>query len=207
MKVIQKRDLQKYLQAAPYDLLDIAKSAKVGVVNGLAWTEAGGQLLSIEALLLPGKGELVYTGSLGEVMQESIRQLILLFEPVRRNTRSKMVFLMIVISMHVPEGTTPKDVSAGIGMATALLSVVTKRKVKHDVAMTGELTLTGEVLPIGGLKEKILAAIRSGANEVIIPKGNKKDLRDFKKDVDGKGNIHLVSDISEVFKHAFTQDK
>jgi len=208
-KVVTKKDLQKYLQAPPYELLDIAKSAKVGVVNGLAWTEAGGQLLNIEALLLPGKGELVYTGSLGEVMQESIRAAHSVIRATAKKYKIKDgMFSDCDFHVHVPEGATPKDgPSAGIGMATALLSVVTKKKVKHDVAMTGELTLTGEVLPIGGLKEKILAAIRSGANEVIIPKGNKKDLRDFKKDVDGKINIHLVSDISEVFKHAFTQDK
>ncbi|MEC7031026.1 MAG: endopeptidase La [Pseudomonadota bacterium] len=207
IKTIGKKDLQGYLDSAPYDLLDVGKKPKVGVVNGLAWTAAGGELLNIEALSLPGKGELIYTGSLGEVMQESIRAA----HSVVRNASKKYkvkedVFSERDFHIHVPEGATPKDgPSAGIGMATAMLSVATKQKVKNKIAMTGELTITGEVLAIGGLKEKILAAIRSGANEVIIPKSNKKDLKDFEKDIKGKIEVHLVSEISEVFKHAFTE--
>ncbi len=208
VKKIGKKDLQGYLDSAPYDLLDVGKKPKVGVVNGLAWTSAGGELLNIEALLLPGKGELIYTGSLGEVMQESIRAA----HSVVRNAAKKYkvkedIFTERDFHIHVPEGATPKDgPSAGVGMATAMLSVATKQKVKNKIAMTGELTITGEVLAIGGLKEKVLAAIRSGADEVIIPKSNKKDLRDFEKDIKGKIGVHLVSDISEVFKYAFTQE-
>lgn len=208
-KCIKKKDLQKYLESPPYEQLDIGKSPKIGIVNGLAWTEVGGQLLNIEALLLPGKGELVYTGSLGEVMQESIRAAHSVIRSSAKKYKLKdSLFNDFDFHVHVPEGATPKDgPSAGIGMATALLSAAIKKKVKHNVAMTGELTLTGDVLAIGGLKEKILAAIRSGANEVIIPKANKKDLHDFQKDIDGKIEVHLVSDIKEVFKHAFAQDK
>ena len=208
VKKIGKKDLQGYLDSAPYDLLDVGKKPRVGVVNGLAWTSAGGELLNIEALLLPGKGELIYTGSLGEVMQESIRAA----HSVVRNAAKKYkvkedIFTERDFHIHVPEGATPKDgPSAGVGMATAMLSVATKQKVKNKLAMTGELTITGEVLAIGGLKEKVLAAIRSGADEVIIPKSNKKDLRDFEKDIKGKIGVHLVSDISEVFKYAFTQE-
>lgn len=205
--VIDKKDLAKYLGAAIFSEKDIHKKAKIGVVNGLAWTSAGGQVLNIEAAILPGKGELVYTGSLGDVMQESIKIAHSVIRGVAKKFRVKEgLFSEKDYHIHVPEGATPKDgPSAGIGMATALLSVAAKKKVKHNLAMTGELTLSGEVLPIGGLKEKILAAIRSGANEVVIPKGNQKDLNVFKKDISGKINVHLVSDISEVFKHAFVQ--
>lgn len=202
---IGKKSLNKYLGMHLHKKGDVSLKPKIGVVNGLAWTEAGGELLNIEAVMFPGKGALVYTGSLGEVMEESIE----IAHAVVRKTASKYKindksFQAKDYHVHVPEGATPKDgPSAGIGMATALLSVATKKKIKNRIAMTGELTLTGEVLPIGGLKEKILAAIRSGVNEVIIPKGNKKDLNEFKKDISGKIDVHLVSSISEVFKHAF----
>lgn len=202
---IDKKSLNKYLGIQLHKKGDVSLKPKVGVVNGLAWTEAGGELLNIEAVMFPGKGTLVYTGSLGEVMEESIE----IAHAVVRKTASKYKindksFQAKDYHVHVPEGATPKDgPSAGIGMATAILSVATKQKIKNRIAMTGELTLTGEVLPIGGLKEKILAAIRSGVNEVIIPKGNKKDLNEFKKDINGKIDVHLVSSISEVFKHAF----
>lgn len=206
-KVIQKKDLQKYLESAPYELLDVAKESRVGIVNGLAWTPSGGELLNIEALLIPGKGELVYTGSLGEVMQESIRAAHTVVRSVASRHKIKDdVFTDKDFHIHVPEGATPKDgPSAGIGMATAILSVATRRKVKNKLAMTGELTLRGDVLPIGGLKEKILAAIRSGADEVVIPKGNKKDLKDFQKDIEGKIQVHLVATVTDVFKHAFVE--
>lgn len=202
--VVDKKDLSKYLDTPLYESLDVNKLPKVGVVHGLAWTMSGGELLNIEAVSLPGKGDLVYTGSLGEVMQESIRTAHSVVRGISKKYKlKKNYFSDYDFHVHVPEGATPKDgPSAGIGMATVLLSVATNKKVKNKIAMTGELTLTGEVLPIGGLKEKILAAIRSGANEVIIPKGNKKDLNEFKKDISGKIEVHLVSNISEVFNHA-----
>ena len=208
-KKIQKKDLQKYLGPHQYDLLAVGKKSRVGVVNGLAWTWAGGVLLNIEALSLPGKGELVYTGSLGEVMQESIKAAHSVVRSSAKKYKIKdKLFSDMDVHVHVPEGATPKDgPSAGIGMATALLSVLTKKKVRHKVAMTGELTLTGDVLPIGGVKEKVLAAIRSGAEEVLIPKGNKKDLKEFEKDIEGMIDVHLVSTITDVFKHALDQDK
>ena len=208
-KKIKSTELQKYLETPHYEHLDIGKKSKVGVVNGLAWTAAGGELLNIEALSIPGKGELVYTGSLGEVMQESIRAAHSVVRSSAKKYKIKDdLFNECDFHVHVPEGATPKDgPSAGIGMATALMSVATKQQVRNEVAMTGELTLTGDVLPIGGLKEKMLAAIRSGAKEVIIPKGNKKDLVEFKKDIDGKIDVHMVSDIAEVFKHAIITKK
>lgn len=201
-KVIKKSHLQKYLQAPHYDKHSIGKKPAVGVVNGLAWTCVGGELLTIEALKLPGKGELVYTGSLGEVMQESIKAAYSVVRSVAKKYQFKSSLLdKHDFHIHVPEGATPKDgPSAGIGMATALLSVITGHKVANDVAMTGEITLRGNVIAIGGLKEKILAAIRAGAKTVILPKQNQKDLKDFEKDIKGKVEIVFVSHIDEVFK-------
>jgi|AntRauTorckE5430_2_1112549.scaffolds.fasta_scaffold00220_12 ATP-dependent Lon protease len=204
---ITSKDLEKYLGVVVYENQDVSLKPKVGVVNGLAWTSSGGELLNIEAASFPGKGDLIYTGSLGEVMQESIRIAHSVVRGVSKLYKIKKgSFSDRDYHIHVPEGATPKDgPSAGIGMATVLLSVTTNQKIKNKIAMTGELTLSGEVLPIGGLKEKILAAIRSGVNEVIIPKGNKKDLNEFKKDINGKIDVYFVSDILEVFKHAFVK--
>ncbi|MDC3181127.1 endopeptidase La [Gammaproteobacteria bacterium] len=206
-KVIKKSQLQKYLKSPPHQHLVVGKSAKVGVVNGLAWTAVGGELLHIESLLIPGKGELIYTGSLGEVMEESIETAHSLVRSFAKKFKIKKALLdKHDLHVHVPEGATPKDgPSAGIAMATALLSVLTNQKVRHDVAMTGEVTLRGNVLAIGGLKEKILAAIRAGATEVIIPKENQKDLKDFEQDIQGKVVVHCVAKIDEVFKLVFEQ--
>ena len=158
---------------------------QVGVVTGLAWTEVGGELLTIESVTVPGKGKMTITGKLGDVMQESV-------QAAKSYVRSRALMLGIKpelfdkvdIHIHVPEGATPKDgPSAGIAMATSIVSVLTKIPVKASVAMTGEITLRGRVLPIGGLKEKLLAALRGGLKTVIIPKENEKDLAEIPDNV------------------------
>jgi ATP-dependent Lon protease len=170
----------------------------------LAWTEVGGELLSIEAAVVGGKGKLTYTGQLGSVMQESIQAAMTV-------VRSRAEVLGIDIEfnqkndvhVHVPEGATPKDgPSAGIGMCTALVSALTKIPVRSDVAMTGEITLRGEVLPIGGLKEKLLAAHRGGITTVLIPHDNEKDLADIPDNIKGKLDIRTVKWIDEVLEVA-----
>jgi ATP-dependent Lon protease len=169
-------------------------------VTGLAWTEVGGELLTIEAVALPGKGNIIRTGQLGEVMQESITAAMSV-------VRSRAASLGIArdfyekhdMHIHVPEGATPKDgPSAGSAMTTAIVSVLTGIPVRADVAMTGEITLRGEVLPIGGLKEKLLAALRGGIKHVLIPHGNVKDLTEIPANIKGKLEIHPVKWIDEV---------
>ena len=166
----------------------------------MAWTEVGGELLSIEAIVLPGKGKTIYTGQLGEVMQESI-QAALSVVKARSDLLgvSKNFFDKHDIHIHVPEGATPKDgPSAGITMCTALVSVISQLPVRADCAMTGEITLRGEVLPIGGLKEKLLAAHRSGLKNVIIPIENVKDLKEIPDNIKQDLNIKPVRWIDEV---------
>jgi ATP-dependent Lon protease len=169
-------------------------------VTGLAWTEVGGDLLQIESTLVPGKGQLLLTGQLGDVMKESASAAL---SVVRARTERLGIDLDFLqkhdVHVHVPEGATPKDgPSAGIAMATALVSMLTKNPVKADVAMTGEITLRGRVLPIGGLKEKLLAALRGGIRTVVIPDENKKDLADLPKAVTQGLKIIPVRWIDEV---------
>jgi ATP-dependent Lon protease len=176
------------------------KDNQVGIVTGLAWTQVGGELLSIEAVAVPGKGRLTKTGSLGDVMQESIQAAITF---VRSRSRSIGVAADFHekndLHIHVPEGATPKDgPSAGIGMCTALVSVVTGIPVRADVAMTGEITLRGQVLPIGGLKEKLLAARRAGIRRVIIPSENERDLKEIPETITGQLDIVPVKWMDEV---------
>ena len=173
-------------------------------MKGLAWTEVGGELLSIEAIVLPGKGKTIYTGQLGEVMQESIQAAL---SVVRARSHllgvSKNFFDKHDIHIHVPEGATPKDgPSAGISMCTALVSVITNIPVRADYAMTGEITLRGEVLPIGGIKEKLLAAHRGGIKSVIIPSENVKDLKEIPDNIKKDLNIKSVRWIDEVLSSA-----
>jgi ATP-dependent Lon protease len=177
---------------------------RVGLVTGLAWTEVGGELLTIEAAVVPGKGKLLYTGQLGEVMQESIQAAMTV-------VRSRADLLGLEpeyhqkndVHVHVPEGATPKDgPSAGIGMCTALVSALTKIPVRASVAMTGEITLRGEVLPIGGLKEKLLAAQRGGIETVLIPSENEKDLVEIPENIKEKLDIRPVKWIDEVLELA-----
>jgi len=178
-------NLSDYLGVQQYRIGKTDKDDKVGQVTGLAWTQVGGELLTIETAVVPGKGKFIYTGQLGDVMQESIQAAKTVVRSRAQSLGLKDDFhLEKDIHIHVPEGATPKDgPSAGIGMCTALVSAITGIPVKNDVAMTGEITLRGEVLPIGGLKEKLLAAHRGDVKTVIIPKDNEKDLADIPKDV------------------------
>ncbi len=205
---VTARNINKYLGVKKFRYGLAETEDRVGQVTGLAWTSVGGELLTIEASVVPGKGKLLQTGQLGEVMQESIHAAMTV---VRGHINDFGVdadyFDKHDIHVHVPEGATPKDgPSAGIGMCTALASVVTQKPVRADLAMTGEITLRGQVLPIGGLKEKLLAAHRGGIKQVVIPRENEKDLIEIPKNILSKLNIHLVDNIEEVLKLAL-QDK
>lgn len=201
---IEPEALEHYLGVRRYRY-DIAEQQdQVGQVKGLAWTEVGGELLSIEAIVLPGKGKTIYTGQLGEVMQESIQAAL---SVVRARSHllgvPRNFFDKHDIHIHVPEGATPKDgPSAGISMCTALVSVLTNMPIRADYAMTGEITLRGEVLPIGGIKEKLLAAHRSGIKNVIIPVENVKDLKEVPDNIKQDLNIKPVRWIDEVLNLA-----
>lgn len=197
---VDREALPRYLGVRKFNYGLAEDQNEVGVVTGLAWTQVGGDLLSIEATVIPGKGKLIHTGQLGDVMQESIQAALSV-------VRSRAVSLGIDpdfhqkwdIHIHVPEGATPKDgPSAGIAMATALVSALTKVPVRADVAMTGEITLRGRVLPIGGLKEKLLAAHRGGIKLVLIPDENRKDLAEIPKNVTDSLDIRPVKWIDEV---------
>jgi len=179
----------------------------VGVVTGLAWTEVGGEILTIESVLVPGKGKVQHTGKLGDVMQESVSAAM---SYVRSRAPSfgikPTLFEKRDLHVHVPEGATPKDgPSAGIAMATSIVSVLTGIPVRKDVAMTGEVTLRGRVLPIGGLKEKLLAALRAGVTTVFIPKDNEKDLADIPDNVKKDLTILPVSHVDEVIAKALVR--
>ena len=197
---VTSRNLEKFLGIEKYRFGRAEEQDRIGNVTGLAWTEVGGELLSIEATVLPGKGNLVLTGKLGDVMQESIKAALTV-------VRSRAESLGIAADfyqnhdfhVHVPEGAIPKDgPSAGIGMCTALISALTKIEVSAEVAMTGEITLRGEVLPIGGLKEKLLAALRGGIKLVIIPEQNTKDLTEIPENIKRKLKIVPVRWVDEV---------
>ncbi|MDR3428915.1 MULTISPECIES: endopeptidase La [Silvimonas] len=201
---VTAKNLDKYLGVRRYDYGMAEQQNQVGQVTGLAWTEVGGELLTIEAVKLPGKGKVIQTGKLGEVMQESIQAALSV-------VRSRAVQLGIDpdfyqkndIHIHLPEGATPKDgPSAGIAIATAMTSILTNVPVRCDVAMTGEITLRGEVLPIGGLKEKLLAAHRGGIKHVLIPEGNVKDLIEIPDNVKRGLTIHPVKWFDQVLGHA-----
>ncbi len=180
------------------------KKAEVGAVTGLAWTAFGGTTLTVEATKVAGKGEVKLTGKLGDVMKESaLAAITYLRAHGKKYGVDEETFSKSDIHVHVPEGATPKDgPSAGITIATAILSVFTGKKARADIAMTGEITLRGNVLPIGGLKEKALAARRIGITQIIIPKGNKKDLKDLPEEVLGEMTFHPVDSVEEVFKIA-----
>ena len=201
------RNLGKYAGVRKYRYGETEAEDLVGVVTGLAWTEAGGELLTVEAILMPGKGKMTITGKLGEVMQESI-------QAANAYVRSRAVEFGIEpplfdkrdIHVHVPEGAVPKDgPSAGVAMVTAMISAMTRIPVRKDVAMTGEISLRGRVLPIGGLKEKMLAALRGGVTTVIIPKDNEKDLVEIPEIVTKGLNIIIATTVDEVLEHALTK--
>ncbi len=201
---VTEKNLDKYLGVEQFRFGRAEEKNQIGQVTGLAWTEVGGELLTIEAALSPGKGKMTQTGSLGNVMQESIQAALTV---TRSRTKSFGIdpefYAKNDLHVHVPEGATPKDgPSAGIAMCTALVSALTDIPVRADVAMTGEITLRGEVLPIGGLKEKLLAAQRGGIQTVVIPQQNVKDLADIPDNVKSKLNIEPVRWIEEVLKIA-----
>ncbi|MBN9287515.1 MAG: endopeptidase La [Gammaproteobacteria bacterium 39-13] len=205
--VVDANNLENYLGVKRYRFGLAEDHDQVGQVTGLAWTEVGGDILTIEAVVVPGKGKTTTTGKLGEVMQESIQAAM---SVVRSRAKalgiSPEFYEKSDIHIHVPEGATPKDgPSAGIGMCTAIVSILTGIPVRADVAMTGEITLRGEVLPIGGLKEKLLAARRAGIAEVIIPEENRRDLKEIPKNVQEDLKIHCVKWIDEVFEIALTR--
>ena len=197
---VTAKNLDKYLGVQRFDFGRAEDQNEIGLVTGLAWTEVGGELLQVESTLVPGKGQLILTGQLGDVMKESASAAL---SVVRARTERLGIDLDFLakqdVHLHVPEGATPKDgPSAGIAMATALVSTLTKIPVKADVAMTGEITLRGRVLPIGGLKEKLLAAMRGGIRTVVIPEENRKDLADIPKSVTEQIRIVPVRWIDEV---------
>ena len=205
---IDLKNLPDYLGIQKFKFGELENKDKIGVVTGLAWTEYGGEILKIETVIMPGKGRMQITGKLGEVMQESIKA-------AKSFIRSKSLDYGIIpplfekkdFHIHVPEGATPKDgPSAGIGMVTSIVSAITNNPVRRDVAMTGEVTLTGQVLPIGGLKEKLLAAHRAGIKQVIIPKENEKDLVDMPKKIIDDIKITPVEHADEVLKIALTKE-
>jgi len=202
--VVNSRNLDKYLGVRRYSYGVAENNNQVGQVTGLAWTEVGGELLTIETAVLPGKGKTTTTGKLGEVMQESIQAaLSVVRSRSRRLGIDENFYQKNDLHIHLPEGATPKDgPSAGIGMCTAIVSALTGIPVRADVAMTGEITLRGEVLPIGGLKEKLLAAQRGGIKIVLIPEENTKDLAEIPDNIKNKLEIHPVRWIDQVFEMA-----
>jgi ATP-dependent Lon protease len=205
---ITAKNIDEFLGVKIFEIGLAAKKNQIGQVTGLAWTQVGGELLTIESIIMPGKGKINLTGKLGDVMKESIHTAL----SVVRSRSSKLnipidFYEKNDFHIHLPEAATPKDgPSAGIGMTTAIISSLTSIPVRSDVAMTGEITLRGEVLPIGGLKEKLLAAHRGGIKKVIIPNLNSKDLIDISNEVLAKVEIIPVKTIDEVLKIALTKD-
>jgi len=206
--VVDGKNLNNFLGIKKYKFGELEAEDKIGVVTGLAWTEFGGEILKIETVNMPGKGRMQITGKLGDVMQESVKA-------AKSYVRSKSLDFGIIppifekkdFHIHVPEGATPKDgPSAGIGMVTSIVSSITKIPVRKDIAMTGEVTITGQVLPIGGLKEKLLAAHRAGIKQVLIPIENEKDLTDIPKKVKEDIKITTVNLVEDVLKIALTKE-
>jgi ATP-dependent Lon protease len=206
--IVNDTNVHNFLGIKKFKYGEVESEDKVGIVTGLAWTEFGGEILKIEAVHMPGKGRMQITGKLGEVMQESVKA-------AKSFVRSKSLEYGIIppifekkdFHIHVPEGATPKDgPSAGIAMVTSIVSSITNNPVHKHIAMTGEVTLTGQVLPIGGLKEKLLAAHRSGIKQVIIPKDNEKDLTDIPKKIREDIKITVVENVDEVLKVALKNE-
>jgi ATP-dependent Lon protease len=204
---VSRRNVEKYAGVRRFRYGELEDTDLVGVVTGLAWTEVGGELLTIESVTLPGKGKVTATGKLGDVMKESV-------QAAESYVKSRSAVFGIPptifdkkdIHVHVPEGATPKDgPSAGVAMAISIVSVLTGIPVRRDLAMTGEITLRGRVLPIGGLKEKLLAALRGGMKTVLIPKDNEKDLAEIPDNVKKDLTIVPVSSVDQVLQHALVR--
>jgi ATP-dependent Lon protease len=205
---VNEKNLSDFLGIKKFKFGELESEDKIGIVTGLAWTEFGGEILKIETVNMPGKGRMQITGKLGDVMQESVKA-------AKSYVRSKSLEFGIIppifekkdFHIHVPEGATPKDgPSAGIAMVTSIVSSITKIPVRRDIAMTGEVTITGQVLPIGGLKEKLLAAHRAGIKEVLIPKDNEKDLTDIPKKVKEDIKITSIDVVDDVLKISLTKE-
>jgi ATP-dependent Lon protease len=205
---ITAQNVPKYLGVYKFRYGKTEEKDEIGMTTGLAWTEAGGELLSIEATIMPGKGKLLLTGKLGDVMQESA-QAALTYVRSRGDFLGlyRDFFQNIDIHVHVPEGAIPKDgPSAGVAMATSLASALMKKPVRKDIAMTGEITLRGKVLPIGGLKEKLIAAHRGNVTCVVIPRDNEKDLKEIPSRVKNDLKIILADHVDEVLRRALILD-
>jgi len=207
---ISIKNLEEFLEKGYFGIDGVDKKDKVGIVNGLAWTPVGGDVLKVEAVKYKGKGQVILTGQLGDVMKESAHiaytliKVLIDGKKLKTETSKEPIYSKYNIHIHVPEGAIPKDgPSAGITMATAIASLFGNKKVRHDIAMTGELTLTGDVLPIGGLKEKLIAAYKAKIKKVLIPKKNyERDLEDIPEEVLKGLEITAVTRIEEVLKHA-----
>ena len=205
---VTPKNLDKYAGVQRFRYGEAELEDMVGVVTGLAWTEVGGELLSIESVMVPGKGKMQITGKLGDVMQESV-------QAARSYVQSRAVAFGIKptlfdkrdIHVHVPEGATPKDgPSAGVAMGTAIVSALTQIPVRKDIAMTGEITLRGRVLPIGGVKEKVLGAMRAGVTTILLPRENEADLEDVPDEAKQKLAFHSVDTLEDVLKLALVDD-
>ena len=203
--IVNSDNLHDYLGVKRFEFGKADTQNRVGEVTGLAWTEVGGDLLTIETASVVGKGKLTFTGSLGDVMKESAQAGISYIRSISSKYKvAEDFFEKHDIHIHIPEGAVPKDgPSAGITMATAIMSAVTGRKVRADLAMTGEITLRGRVLPIGGLKEKLLAAKNAGMKTVCIPKENEQDLAEISEEIVGDMEIIPVEHMDQVIKAAF----
>jgi ATP-dependent Lon protease len=226
---VTKRNLEKFTDKKVFEISTVDAAPQIGVVNGLAWTAVGGDVLTIEAIKIKGKGGLQLTGSLGEVMKESVRiahsvvkklidkgELTIDTSIIPKSVKereesltvdSSEVYKRYDLHIHVPEGATPKDgPSAGIAMVTAIASILSEQKINNTVAMTGEVTLTGKVLPIGGLKEKLIAAYKAGVKTALIPSKNyERDLEDIPSEVKSNIKIVGVSSVEEVLKEVFVK--
>jgi len=205
--VVDEENLASFLGVKKFKFRELEDKDEIGIVTGLAWTEFGGEILKIETVHMPGKGKMQITGKLGDVMQESVKA-------AKSFVRSKSLEYGIIppvfekkdFHIHVPEGATPKDgPSAGIAMVTSIVSSITGIPVKREIAMTGEVTITGKILPIGGLKEKLLAAHRAGIKRVLIPEDNKKDLAEIPDKIKSDMEIITVSHVDNVLQMSLTK--
>ena len=205
---ITRRNLEKFAGVRKFRFGETELEDLVGVTTGLAWTEVGGEILSVEAVTVPGKGKVITTGKMGDVMRESVQAAESYVKSRSLEFGIKpTLFEKKDIHVHVPEGATPKDgPSAGVAMITSIVSVLTAIPVRRDMAMTGEITLRGRVLPIGGLKEKLLAALRAGVKMVLIPSDNEKDLAEIPDNVKRNLRIVPVSTVDEVIKNALVRE-
>ena len=197
---ISAESISEFLGVARFRDSEVHEKSEVGLVTGLAWTEVGGSILTTEVQVLDGKGKLTITGQLGDVMQESAQAAL---SYIRGKAQalglSREFYRNMDLHLHVPEGAIPKDgPSAGITMATALASALARIPVRRDIAMTGEITLRGKVLPIGGLKEKLLAALRAGIFEAILPRANEKDVAELPDNIKSSMKLHFVDNMDEV---------